>query len=129
MQRRIGVGYPAPGIPIIIGPGRTIQGDIDETATVNDGRGTGGDGDAGGMRQHHGSHHHAGGHTYYAGVHNDMARVSGSGNYDYDFMTRSRAFIDLPFSLLADTLYAPVDYFHGPYRDQPARADAQETPR
>ncbi|UCQ58808.1 YceK/YidQ family lipoprotein [Edwardsiella piscicida] len=69
------------------------------------------------------------GHTYYAGVHNDMARVSGAGNYDYDFMTRDRAFIDLPFSLLADTLYAPVDYFHGPYRGQSESADAPQKPR
>ncbi|ACR68658.1 YceK/YidQ family lipoprotein [Edwardsiella ictaluri] len=69
------------------------------------------------------------GHTYYAGVRNDMARVSGSGSYDYDFMTRGRAFIDLPFSLLADTLYAPVDYFHGPYRGQPDSPDAPVPPR
>lgn len=69
------------------------------------------------------------GHTYYAGVHNDMARVSGTGNYDYDFMTRSRAFIDLPFSLLVDTLYAPVDYFHGPYDGMSGNADPGEKSR
>ncbi|AOV97276.1 hypothetical protein A9798_10075 [Edwardsiella hoshinae] len=68
------------------------------------------------------------GHTYYPGVRNDMARVSGSGSYDYDFLTRSRAFIDLPFSLLADTLYAPVDYFHGPY-DGKRTPDEETAPR
>lgn len=68
------------------------------------------------------------GHTYYPGVRNDMVRVSGSGNYDYDFLTRSRAFIDLPFSLLADTLYAPVDYFHGPY-DGKGASDEATPPR
>ncbi|WP_370547556.1 hypothetical protein [Edwardsiella tarda] len=36
--------------------------------------------------------------------------------------------MDLPFSLLADTLYAPVDYFHGSY-DGKGASDEATPPR
>ncbi|MDN8598368.1 YceK/YidQ family lipoprotein [Citrobacter sp. S2-9] len=54
--------------------------------------------------------------TYYVGVHSDIAKIKSPGAYDYNYFDLALLFVDVPLSFVADTVYAPFDYYHGPYK-------------
>ncbi|MBJ9295120.1 YceK/YidQ family lipoprotein [Citrobacter werkmanii] len=54
--------------------------------------------------------------TYYVGTHHDIAKLKNPGAYDYNYFDLALLFIDVPLSFMADTVYAPFDYYHGPYK-------------
>ncbi|MDU1873409.1 YceK/YidQ family lipoprotein [Citrobacter sp.] len=54
--------------------------------------------------------------TYYVGTHHDIDKLKNPGAYDYNYFDLALLFIDVPLSFMADTVYAPFDYYHGPYK-------------
>lgn len=60
------------------------------------------------------------GETWYPGLKTDIAVVRGDSEHDYNFVQGTLWTLDMPLSLIGDTLMLPVDYFHGPWVYQPA---------
>ncbi|MEZ2604646.1 YceK/YidQ family lipoprotein [Kluyvera intermedia] len=58
----------------------------------------------------------ADGETYYPGVKTDVVVISGDSEHDYNFVQGTLWTLDIPLSLIVDTLMLPVDFFHGPWR-------------
>ncbi len=54
--------------------------------------------------------------TYYVGMHHDIDKIKNPGAYDYNYFDLALLFVDVPVSFVADTVYAPFDYYHGPYK-------------
>ena len=54
--------------------------------------------------------------TYYVGMHHDIDKLKNPGAYDYNYFDLALLFVDVPLSFVADTVYAPFDYYHGPYK-------------
>jgi len=62
------------------------------------------------------------GETWYPGLKTDIAVVEGDSEHDYNFVQGTLWTLDMPLSLIGDTLMLPVDYFHGPWLYQPKTA-------
>lgn len=58
----------------------------------------------------------ADGETYYSGLKTDVAVIQGDSEHDYNFVQGTLWTLDIPLSLVGDTLMLPVDFFHGPWR-------------
>lgn len=54
--------------------------------------------------------------TYYVGMHHDIDKIKNPGAYDYNYFDLALLFVDVPLSFVADTVYAPFDSDHGPYK-------------
>ncbi|TKU11720.1 YceK/YidQ family lipoprotein [Citrobacter sp. TBCS-14] len=54
--------------------------------------------------------------TYYVGTQSDIAKIKNPGGYDFNYFDLALLFVDVPLSFVADTLYTPFDYYHGPYK-------------
>ena len=55
------------------------------------------------------------GETWYPGLKTDIAVAKGDSEHDYNFVQGALWTLDMPLSLIGDTLMLPVDYFHGPW--------------
>lgn len=55
------------------------------------------------------------GDTWYPGVKTDVRVARGAGEHDYNYLQGTIWTLDMPFSLIGDTLMLPIDYFHGPW--------------
>ncbi|WP_312670001.1 YceK/YidQ family lipoprotein [Pseudescherichia sp.] len=64
------------------------------------------------------------GETWYPGPKTDIDVVKGDSEHDYNFVQGTLWTLDMPLSLIGDTLMLPVDYFHGPWRLQTSSASS-----
>lgn len=55
------------------------------------------------------------GDNWYPGVQTDITIIQGDSESDYNFMQGTLWTLDIPFSVIGDTIMLPVDYFHGPW--------------